>query len=170
MKRSILWLAVLGAVAAVIASRVEVNAKASDEAAIKALEERYAKAIRAKDADAIMANYLPGDELVVFDVIPPRQYNGFDAFKKDWQGVIGSVAGPMQFDLSDLSIMAGPEYAFSHSIQRFRWTDAKGNKVDMTTRVTDCYKKINGKWMIVHEHISVPVELTTGKADMNSKP
>jgi hypothetical protein len=32
------------------------------------------------------------------------------------------------------------------------------------------YKKIRGKWLIVHEHVSVPVDLDTGKADLSFKP
>ena len=50
-------------------------AKGSDEAEIKALEQRIADAANAKDPDAIMKNYLGGEGLFVFDVIPPRQYS-----------------------------------------------------------------------------------------------
>jgi ketosteroid isomerase-like protein len=34
--------------------------------------------------------------------------------------------------------------------------------------MTEIYRKISGKWQIVHEHASVPVELKTGKADILS--
>ena len=40
----------------------------------------------------------------------------------------------------------------------------------MTVRVTDVYKKINGNWLAVHEHVSVPVDLDTGQPDLTSKP
>jgi hypothetical protein len=40
----------------------------------------------------------------------------------------------------------------------------------MTFRVSDGYKKINGKWMIVEEHLSFPVDIASGKADLSSKP
>jgi hypothetical protein len=40
----------------------------------------------------------------------------------------------------------------------------------LTVRVTDGYRKINGKWLITQEHVSVPVDLETGKADLTSKP
>jgi hypothetical protein len=30
-------------------------------------------------------------------------------------------------------------------------------------RLTDAYRKINGNWLIVHEHVLVPVDLDTGK-------
>jgi len=37
-------------------------------------------------------------------------------------------------------------------------------------RVTDVYRKTGGRWKIVQEHVSVPVDFATGKPDMLSKP
>jgi hypothetical protein len=37
-------------------------------------------------------------------------------------------------------------------------------------RVTDVYRKLKGKWLIVQEHVSVPVDLATQKPDLLSKP
>jgi len=51
-----------------------------------------------------------------------------------------------------------------------RGTDTKGQPIDITVRVTDGYRKIAGDWVIVHEHVSVPVDLATGKPDLSSKP
>ena len=42
-------------------------ARAGDKSDITALENRVAAGVEAKDADAVMANYIPGDSLVVFD-------------------------------------------------------------------------------------------------------
>jgi len=145
-------------------------ARADDKADIEALEKRVAAGVEAKNADAIMANYIPGDSLIVFDLIPPRQYVGWDAYKKDWAGVIGGCADSPKMEISDLDITADGKLAFSHSIQHFVCTDAKGNKMEMTMRATDAYRKIKGKWLIVHEHISAPIDLATGKADLTSKP
>jgi hypothetical protein len=36
--------------------------------------------------------------------------------------------------------------------------------LDLTVRVTDIYRKVNGKWPVIHEHVSWPVDLATGKA------
>jgi len=143
---------------------------ADDKADIEALENRVAAGIQAKDADAVMSNYVPGDSLVVFDIIPPRQYTGSDAYKKDWAGVFAGCADSPKFDISDLAIMADGKLAFSHSVQHFACTDPKGNKTEMTMRATDAYRKVKGKWLIVHEHYSAPIDLATGKADLTSKP
>lgn len=145
-------------------------ARADDKADIEALEKRIGAGIEAKDPDAIMLNYIPGDSLVVFDLVPPRQYTGAEAYKKDWAGVFAGCADSPKFEISDLDIAADRKLAYSHSIQHFTCTDAKGNKLDLTMRATDVYRKVNGKWLIVHEHFSAPVDLATGKADLTSKP
>jgi ketosteroid isomerase-like protein len=142
-----------------------------DEQEIRALEERFAAAFRAKDVPGIMKGYAPGSELFVFDVTPPRQYVGFDAYKQDWEGLLATFPGPVdKFEVQGLSIVAGNKLAYSHSIQPAILTAKDGSKFDFTVRVTDCYQKINGKWLITHEHVSVPVDLNTGKSDLTSKP
>ena len=51
-------------------------AKADAQGDIKALEDRFIAALKAKDLDAIMKVYVPDQTLFVFDVVPPRQYVG----------------------------------------------------------------------------------------------
>jgi uncharacterized protein (TIGR02246 family) len=142
----------------------------SDEAKIRALESRYAAAVTAGDVNAIMQVYAPGDTLFVFDVIPPRQYVGATAYRKDWESFIGLFNGPVKFDISDLQITTAGALAYSHSIQHVVGTNKKSEQIDLTVRVTDVYRKINGNWLIVHEHVSVPVDLDTNKPDLASKP
>jgi len=40
--------------------------------------------------------------------------------------------------------------------------------MELNIRVTEIYQRINGKWQIIHEHASVPVDIKTGKADLFS--
>ena len=145
-------------------------ARADAGAEIRALEERFVAAFKAKDVDAIMKVYAPGQTLVVFDVVPPRQYVGAAAYRKDWQTFFGSFEGPITVELSNLDVAADRNLAYSHSIQRVAGTDKQGKKLDLTVRVTDVYKKARGRWLIIHEHVSVPVDLDTGKPDLSSKP
>jgi uncharacterized protein (TIGR02246 family) len=137
---------------------------------IRALEDRFVAAFRAKDLDAIMKVYTPDQTLVVFDVVPPRQYVGVAAYRKDWQAVLDSFDGPITVERSDLDIVADRNLAYSHCIDHVVGTDKQGKKLDMTLRVTDVYKKIRGRWLVIHEHVSVPVDLATNKPDLASKP
>ena len=141
-----------------------------DQAKIEALENAFTAAFNAKDVDAIMKAYVPDASLVVFDVVPPRQYVGADAYRKDWQDFFTLFKGPVKFWITDLHIETGGTLGYSHSIQHLSGTDTKGQPVEFVVRVTDGYRKVNGSWLIAHEHVSVPVDVTTGKPDMMSKP
>src|SRR5215471_16586183 len=145
-------------------------ARADARGDIKALEDRFVAAFKAKDVDAIMKAYAPGQALVVFDVVPPRQYVGAAAYRKDWQTFLGSFDGPITVELTGLDVAADRNLAYSHSIQHVAGTDKQGKKLDLTLRVTDVYKKAHGRWQIIHEHVSVPIDLTTDKPDLSSKP
>ena len=145
-------------------------ARADAGADIKGLEERFVAAVKAKDLDAIMKAYPPDQTLVVFDVVPPRQYVGAAAYRKDWQMFLDSFEGPITVELTDLDVAADRNLAYSHSIQRVAGTDKQGKKLDLTVRVTDIYKRVRGRWLIIHEHVSVPVDLDAGKPDLSSKP
>jgi len=146
------------------------DSASNDKAAIAALEQRIATAVQAKDANAILANYVTGDELLVFDAIPPRQYQGWKAYRDDWQGVLDQCADSPKMEITDLAVEVEGPLAYSHSIQHFACTGAKGSAVGLTMRTTDIYRRIGGKWLVVHEHNSVPVDLATAKADLSSKP
>jgi ketosteroid isomerase-like protein len=139
-----------------------------DEAAIRALEAQFAAAASAKDVDAIMKVYAPG--VFVYDLVPPRQYVGADAYRKDWMALMSGFKGPLKFEVSDLVVEAAAPLAWSHSTQRVVGTDPTGQPTDITVRVTDVYRKTADGWRIVHEHVSVPVDLATGKPDLASKP
>jgi ketosteroid isomerase-like protein len=60
--------------------------------------------------------------------------------------------------------------AYSHSIQQTQLTRKDGSKLDVVARVTDVYRNMGGRWLIVEEHVSVPVDLDTQKPDLLSKP
>lgn len=150
------------------AGRAQAADAASDEAQIRALEARFGAAVAARDVNAIMQAYDGG--VFVFDLTPPRQYVGAAAYRKDWEGLVAGFAGPIQFQLSDLAVTVSGDVAYAHSIQHLAGTDPKGGKVDLTVRVSDVYRKSAGGWKIVLEHVSVPVDLATGKPDMTSAP
>jgi ketosteroid isomerase-like protein len=142
--------------------------KKNDEAEIKRVIEGGVEAIRAKDLAGIMSMYAP--ELVSFDIVPPLQYVGADAYRKHWEEAFSSLPGPIDYEIADLSITVGDDVAFTHSFNRLSATMNTGHKIGNWLRWTACFRKINGKWLIAHMQASVPVDLQTGKAVLDLKP
>ena len=143
------------------------QAKPGDEAAIRALYTRFSDAFVRKDSDAIMTVYAP--DVFVFDVIPPRQYVGADAYKKDWDDTFATMPGPVTATIKELGIAVAGPVAYTHYVVDGTMTDKDGKPMHLVVRSTDVLRKTNGKWLIVQEHNSFPVDLGTGQADMLSK-
>src|ERR1700720_1725060 len=142
---------------------------AKDEAEIRQLLDRWAKAFHARDLDGIMSIYEPGDALVAYDIVAPLQYTGFKAYKKDYQEFLDQFEGPVEVTYPDVKILAGDTVAFSHGLERMTGTLKNGQKFDAWVRFTEVYRKTNGRWLAIHDHISVPVDLDTGKALLTLK-
>jgi ketosteroid isomerase-like protein len=155
---------------ALLQLRAQASAAADDKKQIEDLEQRFATAFGAKDINTIMSGYAPGKALFVFDVTPPRQYVGWDAYKRDWESFFAQFQGPASLTLSELSVTVVGTVAYSHSIQTGHLTAKDGTRTTLAVRTTDVYRKIGGKWLIVEEHNSVPVDLATGQPDLLSKP
>jgi uncharacterized protein (TIGR02246 family) len=143
---------------------------ANDEAEIRQLLDHWAKAFHAKDLNGIMSIYEPGGALVSYDLVPPLQYAGFEAYKKDYQEFLDQFQGPVDIEYRDLKIFAGDTVAFSRGLERMTGALKNGQQFDAWVRFTECYRKTHGRWLAIHDHISVPIDLDTGKAVLNLKP
>jgi len=164
-------LVLMGVLLGITAGVLPMSAQASsagDKAAIQALYKEFNDAFNKKDVNRIMAIYAP--DVFVFDVVPPREYATWDAYKKDWEDLFVMFPGPVTNSISELNITVVGTVAYAHSIDDSTMTAKDGSKSHVVVRSTDVLRKSNGKWRIVQEHNSVPVDLATGKADLLSQP
>jgi ketosteroid isomerase-like protein len=64
----------------------------------------------------------------------------------------------------------GDDVAFAHSLNRISGTLKDGSRSDFWLRSTTCFRKIDGNWLIAHDHVSVPLDLEPGTALLNLEP
>jgi ketosteroid isomerase-like protein len=77
---------------------------------------------------------------------------------------------PITLEMFDLIITAGDDVAFCHSLNRINGTTTSGGKLNMWVRATVCLGKIEGEWMVTHEHTSVPFNTGSGMASLDLTP
>jgi uncharacterized protein (TIGR02246 family) len=142
--------------------------KQNDEAEIQRLLDEGIRSLHDRNIEGVMSLYAP--EVVTFDIVPPLRYLGADALRKLWEEVFLVYQGPIGYDIHDLSITVGDDVAFTHSLNRISGTMKTGQKTNLWLRWTAGLRKINGKWLIVLNHNSVPVDLQTGRAVLDLKP
>ena len=71
-------------------------AESRDEAAIRALIDRWTKAAHEKNVDGVMSIYQRGPSLVAYDLVPPLQYKGWDAYRDDYKAFFDQYDGPIE--------------------------------------------------------------------------
>jgi len=121
---------------------------ASNESAVHARIESWTKAIRGGDLEGVLAHHT--DDVVMFDAPPPVQLKGMAEYKKAWELFFEySPGGEGSFDLSELIIVASDTVAYCHAL-----VDVAGNDI----RLTMGFRKVDGVWLIAHEHHSAPGE------------
>jgi uncharacterized protein (TIGR02246 family) len=130
-------------------------AASSDEAEIRELIERWAKAVREEDRSGIRADHDPG--ILMFDVPPPFLSRGLDAYMATWEKFFSSWSEkPVAFGFKDVGVTAGKDVAFATAIGRCAGLDSTGKREELEFRLTMCLRKIDGRWRVMHEHHSLP--------------
>jgi ketosteroid isomerase-like protein len=128
-----------------------------EDATIRGRIDSMAQAIRAKDIDTLMTHYSP--DVIAFDVMPPLDVRGAGAYRKNFERWFASMDGPFDYELHDLHVSVGDSVAFSFCKSHVRGTHPGGQKADYWVRVTTEFQKVNGEWMVGHEHVSMPAQV-----------
>lgn len=126
----------------------------TNESQISIIIENWAKSVREKNIDGIMARH--SANILLFDVPEPFQSNGTAEYRASWEDVFFPWYGDDgRFDVSDLQINAGDDVAFCTAVIHCAGTE-KGQKISLKVRLTVGLKKIAGEWTVTHEHHSLP--------------
>ena len=145
----------------------------ADQSAFKEIDiqlNRLVAGYESRDVTAIMVQYALRDDIVVFDVTPPLQFTGYKTYSKSYDDFYAAFPGPVSVDVKQRQIFPVGDLAYTHEINTWTVVDAEGRPTTFTARETYVFQKIGGKWLIVHEHASVPSDVTTGRAALNLKP
>jgi uncharacterized protein (TIGR02246 family) len=123
----------------------------TDVAEIEALFQRLAKAHADHDGDAIVAAYAP--DAVIYSLAPPLSERGMNV--NNVAAWLASWDGPIQIDARDVSLAVDGALAFASGLNRMRGRQS-GKNQDIWYRMTVGLRKTSGRWLIVHDHTSVP--------------
>lgn len=134
--------------------RVDRNGDARNEAAIRALVERWSACVRARNIDGVLEHHSP--DIVLFDVPAPVMSRGIDEYRESWERFFPWLGDSGTFEIRDLAVTAGDDVAFCHGLIRCRGSGAGGESAPLLIRLTVGYQKIEGQWTVMHEHHSEP--------------
>ena len=98
------------------------------------------------------------------------QVGDVTAGQRAFHVVEANSSGPVAYEVRDLNITTDGELAFVQSLNHVKGTLASGHITDLWVRWTACFRRIDGVWLVVHDHVSVPADLEHGQAVLNLTP
>ena len=128
---------------------------------VRALLEHRVAACQAKDIDRLMSLYSPN--IVYFDVVPPVHFIGSDAVRANFLRWFGEYEGPIGLETHELQVAISGDAAFAHMLHLDKGNVHVPAEQEFWLRSTVCCQRLNERWLITHEHISMPLEYKSGK-------
>jgi uncharacterized protein (TIGR02246 family) len=126
----------------------------ASEAAIRALIERWVAAVQARDLDGVLVDH--SDDIVMFDVPPPNEVRGIEAYRETWPPFFGWLERGAVFEMESLDVTAGADVAFATALLRCGTEEELRKVPDNRLRLTVGLRKDGGRWVVSHEHHSFP--------------
>jgi ketosteroid isomerase-like protein len=126
------------------------------------------EAIGAKDIERLMSLY--SQDVLYFDVVAPLRYTGLAALRGRFKQWFDAFDGSLKVETRDLKILTSGDIAVANWLSRVSGRLKSGRESGFWVRVTSCCHRSDQKWLVTHEHVSLPVDVMSGKAVTNLVP
>jgi ketosteroid isomerase-like protein len=120
------------------------------EAEIRALHDAWFAAAAAKDIEGAMAPIHA--DIVSYEHVAPLVYRGIDAVRAVCQAGF-DTPGFTAWTMPELSIIVRGDVAVTWGINHI----VTGGET-VYSRATRIFQKLDGRWQLVHQHLSFPVD------------
>jgi uncharacterized protein (TIGR02246 family) len=140
----------------------------SAEQELRELVEERVAAVRAKNPVPLADRQHPN--VVQFNAVPPLRSRGRDAVADQTQAWFDSYASDIGYEVQELQVTADADLGFCSFLYHVSGTLVGGDEVDMWVRATLCCRRTDGRWLITHDHESVPFDPASGQALITLAP
>jgi ketosteroid isomerase-like protein len=145
-----------------------VSQSTGSEKEIVELHEAWFAAAAAKDLDASMAPISP--EIVSYEHTAPLQFTEIDAIREECKAGFDRAAEDFTWTVPDLRVVVRDDLAVAWGLNRMADRRPDGTEDVTWSRGTRVFQRIGGRWRMVHQHVSFPVDPTTGRAATDLAP
>jgi PhnB protein len=125
-----------------------------DETNIRRLVATHVAALHDKNVAAAMANV--DENILSFDLAPPLANRGAATYRRNLEAWFPTWDGPIDYEQANLEVTIGGDVAFTTAYNRLGGAKSGQGTHHLWVRITAGLKRIEGRWRIVHEHVSVP--------------
>ncbi|MEO6468392.1 MAG: nuclear transport factor 2 family protein [Acidimicrobiia bacterium] len=138
------------------------------EREVRDLHDAWFEASRLKDLDTSMAPIAPS--IVSYEHSAPLQYTGVDDLREECRRGFEHASDDFMWTVPDLKVIVRDDVAVTWGLNRMANRFPDGTEGVTWSRGTRVFRRIDGKWKMIHQHVSFPVDPETGAAATDLVP
>lgn len=143
---------------------------ANDVEMIETTMREASAAVERNDLAGLLSMFHDAPDTFIYDFSPPRRID-LDGLRASFTGMADAADGPLVCEVVEMQThVLSDDIAWTAAVMHVAATMKDGSSLDLTYRATDLWRKIDERWVVIHEHASVPVNPVTGDADLASTP
>jgi uncharacterized protein YndB with AHSA1/START domain/ketosteroid isomerase-like protein len=122
----------------------------------------------ARDIEGTMAPI--AKHVVSYEHIVPLQYDGVDAVRAVCQQGFDLAKGELSWTIPDLQVIVRDDIAVTWGLNCMEFQEPGQPKQTSFSRGTRIFQRIDGRWQMIHQHVSYPFDHKTGRAVADLRP
>lgn len=137
-------------------------AQEQDEQAIRRLYAEWFDASAAKDLDRAMAPI--AERIVSYEHSIPLQVDDVDRIRDECRRGFELAGDAFRWTVPDLEVLVDGDLAVTWGLNRMAHRGPDGSEQVTWSRGTRVFRRFADRWLMVHQHVSFPVDPSTGLA------
>jgi ketosteroid isomerase-like protein len=137
---------------------IEIIGNRESAAEIIDLTLQWDKSVASCNSNSIAKDYI--EKVEIFDV--GTQLVGSEKYKDLWKSCFPYFGDSPKVTRRKVKLYASNDLAFLHCYSQVSGSNIANPEQQPWCRTTVCFQKLSGKWSVVHEHISMPIDFEKG--------
>lgn len=135
----------------------------SAERELRALFDDWFRASERKDLDASMAPI--ASDVIAYEHETPLVHRGVESLRTTCKAGFDQAPDRFGWDVPDLHLIVRGDIAVAWGLNHMH-----GPGLDLWSRGTRVFQKLDGRWQMIHQHVSFPRDPATGTVKMDLRP
>ncbi len=135
---------------------------------IRQLHEDWFAASHRKDLDASMAPI--AETIVSYEHSAPLQFASIDQIREECRRGFDLAGDHFMWTVPDLHVVTDGDLAVAWGLNRMADRMPDGREITTWSRGTRVFERRDGRWRMIHQHVSFPVDPETGLAATELTP
>ncbi|WP_338018289.1 YybH family protein [Streptomyces taklimakanensis] len=135
---------------------------------MRSIHRQWSVDTAAKNLDGLMDHI--AEDVVSYEHDAPLRHTGVERVREVCRRGLAASSGSVGWEVPDLTVLVDGDVAVAWGLNRMTARPPDGTATESWSRGTRVFRRRDGEWVMVHQHLSYPYDPETGEARTDLTP